>query len=487
MKRVSQTVWRTLRVLAIALAGAVAAAFVAGILYLDSKDDLSVWHTVHLDEEFVRTSPVATFDAYLALEDRVFAQLQSEVRDRLPDNARGTLNRFHQGSRSDPEAWGRNWNRSFEFAADDPPFGVLLLHGYSDSPYSLRSVARALQARGAHVLGLRIPGHGTAPSGLVHAEIEDMIAAVRIAARHLQDRIGDRPLVLVGYSNGAALALDHAIAAVRDPALPQAAALALISPEIAVTPAAAAAIWQARIGRVLGLEKLAWNSVLPEYDPFKYGSFAVNAGVQVRRITLANQAALDALAQDGLMAGMPPILAFQSIVDATVSAPALVDRLFGRLDAGGHRLVLFDVERGFAAEGLLLAVPDANTLLTGPARSYDVAVVTNRAADARDMVVRRRRSGETEVSVTPTGLSWPAGVFSLSHVALPFPPDDPIYGAMPPKSYEGVKLGEIAIRGETRVLKAPVADLARMHWNPFHRLLMDELDQFLDDALEDGP
>ena len=64
---------------------------------------------------------------------------------------------------------------------------------------------------------------------------------------------------------------------------------------------------------------------------------------------------------------------------------------------------------------------------------------------------------------------------------------DELDAAMVDTKVEGVKLGEIAIRGETRVLKAPVADLARMHWNPFHRLLMDELDQFLDDALEDVP
>jgi len=36
--------------------------------------------------------------------------------------------------------------------------------------------------------------------------------------------------------------------------------------------------WVAAIGRLLGLPKPAWNSVLPEYDPFKYNSFAVNAG-----------------------------------------------------------------------------------------------------------------------------------------------------------------------------------------------------------------
>ena len=60
---------------------------------------------------------------------------------------------------------------------------MLLLHGMSDAPYSLRALGEALHARGFHVLGLRLPGHGTAPSGLVTATWEDMAAAVALAAR----------------------------------------------------------------------------------------------------------------------------------------------------------------------------------------------------------------------------------------------------------------------------------------------------------------
>ena len=43
---------------------------------------------------------------------------------------------------------------------------MLLLHGYSDSPYSLRGFGAMMRDAGAHVVGLRIPGHGTAPSAL---------------------------------------------------------------------------------------------------------------------------------------------------------------------------------------------------------------------------------------------------------------------------------------------------------------------------------
>ena len=67
--------------------------------------------------------------------------------------------------------------------------------------------------------------------------------------------------------------------------MPQISGLVLISPSIGITPMAAIANWQAKLGRLLGLSKLAWNAILPEYDPFKYNSFAVNASDQVYRLT----------------------------------------------------------------------------------------------------------------------------------------------------------------------------------------------------------
>ncbi len=82
---------------------------------------------------------------------------------------------------------------------------------------------------------------------------------------------------------------------------------------------------------MLGLEKLAWNDILPEYEPFKYGSFAINAGDVSYRITRQIQLMLDAASASGTLADMPPTQAFSSVVDATVSVPALVERLYGRL------------------------------------------------------------------------------------------------------------------------------------------------------------
>ena len=60
-----------------------------------------------------------------------------------------------------------------ELPAKEPKAGVVLLHGMSDSPYSLRNLGQRLHASGGWVVGMRMPGHGTAPSGLTHATWED--------------------------------------------------------------------------------------------------------------------------------------------------------------------------------------------------------------------------------------------------------------------------------------------------------------------------
>ena len=57
--------------------------------------------------------------------------------------------------------------------------------------------------------------------------------------------------------------------------------------------------------------------------------------------------------------------------------------------------------------------------------------------------------------------------FALSHIALPFPPDDPLYGRYPPADPSQVFLGQLAIRGETGVLKLPGNWLLRQRHNPF--------------------
>jgi len=458
------------RLVAAGLIGSFVTALAVYIYLLDKRPDLSVWHVADLDEEFTADSGISDFKQYLAMEERLFEQLDRLVYDQVPTGPENAINRYSRGSLSDPGRWPVNWNRSFEMAHERPRAGVLLLHGLSDSPYSLRALGEGLHAAGATVLGLRIPGHGTAPSGLVETRWQDMAAAVRLAARHVRDTVGDRPLYLVGYSNGGALAVQYALETLEDNSLPEVSGLVLLSPEIGVSSVAALAVWQGRLGHLLGLEKLAWNVLLPEYDPFKYGSFAVNAGDLAHRLTAHIQQQLGALQQGDRLVDMPPILAFQSSVDATVTASALIVNLFDRLPPADHELVLFDINRRAEVGSLLAEDPRTvfRPLLAKDMRGFDLTVVTNENSESNRVVAMTTLSAERNPATISYLDDWPAGIFSLSHVALPFSPMDPVYGGPAAPDSPGIELGNLAPRGERGVLQVSGTDLLRLRWNPFY-------------------
>ena len=250
------------------LLGVVATVLVGYALYLRSLPDPGIPQIAALDAEFTASrADVRTLADYRQLEERVFAQLKERVYDRMPQGERRQLNRYSSGSLADPLAHEPNWNRTFEWPAKAPRGGVLLLHGLTDSPYSMRAVGELARARGYWVVGLRFPGHGTAPSGLVSFTWQDMAAAARLAARDLKGKIGDAPLFVAGYSNGAAIAVEYALARLQGEELPPLAGLILFSPAIGVSPAARFAVWQGELAAIPRLEAAAWTDIAPEYDP----------------------------------------------------------------------------------------------------------------------------------------------------------------------------------------------------------------------------
>ena len=125
----------------------------------------------------------------------------------------------------------------------------MLVHGLTDSPYSMKAVGETLKASGYYGVALRMPGHGTVPAGLTTAVWKDWLATVRVGVQHVRERIGpDKPLVLVGYSNGGALVLKYALDQVERGDGVRPTRLALISPMIGVPPFA----WRARVISFLG-------------------------------------------------------------------------------------------------------------------------------------------------------------------------------------------------------------------------------------------
>lgn len=484
LKRTSHTVIKkSLLAVLYLVIGIVFTLILVLVAYLKDRPDLKLWHEAHLDAEFTADSPVVDFAGYLALEEKLFGQLQRQVVDQLPADDRGPVNRYQRGSLTDPGRWRRNWNRTFELTAPAPRIGVLLLHGMSDSPYSLRALGIDLNKKGSWVVGLRLPGHGTIPAGLVRLTWEDMAAAVRLAMRHLHDRLGDKPLHIIGYSTGGSLAVEYALDSLSDSgnSLPAVKTIVLVSPAIGVSRLAALSVWQAGLGRLLGFDKLAWNSLQPEYNSYKYNSFAINAGVQVYRLTTTLQKRLAGVRQGGRLKDFPPVLTFQSVVDATVSTPAVFTGLYNHLINDGNELVVFDLNRHAGIDNLLATDPLDPILALHAAgeMNYSFNLVTNEnPASRRVAVVSYVKEKPADYS-EPLNLAWPDSIHSLSHIALPFPEDDPLYGIAHSGLNPGIGLSKIVLRGERGVIQIPAAEILRQRWNPFYPYVYQRVILFL--------
>ena len=435
------------------------------------RPELMPWHEELLESEFSAEDAreIDSFEEYLALEEAVFTELDQRFYTDTGTAPEHSIERYSRGSLADPGQRQPNWNRSFELPNDTAIGGVLLLHGMSDSPYSLRALGEALQQRGYHVVGLRMPGHGTIPSGMLYLQWQEIAAVVRLGMLHLAQRVPGKPIHIIGYSTGGPLALDYALQAQQDTALPPATKLVLISPAIGISPAAVVAKWSRRLSRLPGLHQLAWLDIQPEFDPYKYNSFTTNAAEQVHELTqsVANRIAARTDAERPL----PPMLIFKSTVDATVSNEAVVERLLSKLAADRHELVVFDVNR-FAATAILLRNdpgPFTVRLSADKQLPFTFTLVANSDTDSRSVAAYSKAPFTTVANrVEPLGQTWPREVFSLSHVALPFPPDDPLYGAQAPEAANQLFLGQQALQGERGVLKIPENFLLRLRHNPFY-------------------
>ena len=220
----------------------------------------------------------------------------------------------------------------------------------------------------------------------------------------VQGQIGaGQPLVLVGYSNGGALLTKYALDAVEDASLPQPSKLILLSPMIGVSPAARFASSISLLGPVI--PKARWIDVVPEYNPFKYNSFPANAGAQTFRFTRALNSQMLAAAASGSLQRMPPVLAFQSVVDTTVSSPAVVRDLFDHLPPGRSELVVFDLNRQAGVELFTRPEEVLPRLIGDEPRHYAVTLVTNTRPDTLEVSAMSVPAGAVTISSAPLGLS----------------------------------------------------------------------------------
>jgi len=132
---------------------------------------------------------------------------------------------------------------------------------------------------------------------------------------------------------------------------------------------------------------------------------------------------------------------------------------------------------------LLRADPQAvlDRLLPPAPRPFKTTIITNVDPDRLEVVARVTDAGAiTETTTEPLGLFYPPDVFSLSHVAVPFPVTDSLYGIRPaPVEEFGVSLGAMATRGERGILVVSIDALLRMASNPFFEFMVEKIEATL--------
>jgi carboxylesterase len=172
---------------------------------------------------------------------------------------------------------------------------VLLLHGFTGSPWEVRPVGESLAARGYHVLAPRLPGHGTTPEAMLYVSHLEWEHEAEAALKSLQ---GFERVYVAGLSMGALLGL---LLAARFPWRVQ--ALALIAPAMRLQSRGAAVLRALRVLKrhpfdeiwvrktssdIEDVNERAQSPVLPRYpaarlrDLFALQELAARAVGQVR-------------------------------------------------------------------------------------------------------------------------------------------------------------------------------------------------------------
>lgn len=479
----------TARLLRIALRIAVLGVTVLATIWIvrgvDSRrlPDLDIWHTYNPENEFrARDYPDGiSFAEYQALEMRLAAELDEKVYATVLDAGSEALNRYNKFSIVYAGEAGQAWNRSFEIDTPDASGGILLLHGASDSPYSMRALAQMFADHGLYVAVFRMPGHGTVPAGLKHARVEDWAAIAQAGVQHVASKIGPgKPVYMGGYSAGATVAVDYALDAALDETLIRPERLFLYSPAIAVTRFARFGSWDEALALIPYFEKLAWMSIETEYDPFKYNSFPKNGGYLSHAFSERVMHKMSRVARKNIDA-LPAMITFQSLIDSTVRTDSIVRDLYMQLPANDSQLVLFDFNR---ADGIQHFVVDKSRALLSELKqnvpvNFAYTLVTNRSDRSSETEARTRPAGTINMVIEDLPHAWPGGVYSLSHVAIPFAPTDAWYGVL---NDDGTPrpgtFSSVAPRGDQAVLAIPLGRLMRLRYNPFFEYMQQRTLEF---------
>lgn len=202
--------------------------------------------------------------------------------------------------------------------------GVLLTHGLTDSPYSMRALGSFFQKNCFLVMAILLPGHGTQPGDLLDVSWQEWAKAEAFGTDKLAAEVDE--VYLAGFSTGGALSVYQS----QDD--PRVRGLFLFSPALEVDSLAALA--NVHKYRIFGF---AWLDVMPDKDAYKYESFPKNAAAQIYDLTQAVNSRLKEHAVS------IPVFAAASQDDTTVHVSATIAFMAHTLDPSS-KLVLYSTD-----------------------------------------------------------------------------------------------------------------------------------------------
>jgi carboxylesterase len=194
------------------------------------------------------------------------------------------------------------------YAHDGGPTGVLLCHGFTGSPQSLRPWAEYLAKAGLTVSLPRLPGHGTTWQEMARTRWEDWFAEVDRAFNELQQRCDE--IFVMGLSMGGCLAVR--LAEIRGPAVR---GLVLVNPSLVADNKALFAIAPVLKLFVPSVKGIASDIKNPQATELGYVRTPTKAAATLPGLWRSTQQHLSELTQ--------PILAFHSTDDHVVGPGSL--------------------------------------------------------------------------------------------------------------------------------------------------------------------
>jgi carboxylesterase len=198
------------------------------------------------------------------------------------------------------------------------PTGVLLCHGFTGSPQSLRPWAEYLASAGLTVSLPRLPGHGTTWQELARTRWEDWFAEVDRAFDELQSRCEE--IFVMGLSMGGCLALR--LAEIRGAAIR---GLVLVNPSVTADNKALFAVAPLLKLVVPSVKGIASDIKNPDAKEVGYDRTPTRAAATLPGLWRSTQQHLSDLTQ--------PVLVYHSTNDHVVG-PASLRVLTGALRAG---------------------------------------------------------------------------------------------------------------------------------------------------------